>query len=188
MPKHLPVVPEEFGFEVEFITTDIEEAIEVVEDRDEDLVTRAPIVTVMGHVDHGKTSLLDYIRKENVIAGESGGITQHIGAYAVQLDNGQKITFLDTPVTRRLPQCVLVELREFTDIAIIVAAADDDIMPQTKEAIAHARTAGVPMIFAINKIDKPAANPEKIKEQLAGMNLLVEDWGENTNRKIFLQK
>jgi translation initiation factor IF-2 len=130
----------------------------------------------MGHVDHGKTSLLDYIRKENVIAGESGGITQHIGAYAVQLDNGQKITFLDTPGHEAFT-AMRARGAQVTDIAIIVAAADDDIMPQTKEAIAHAQAAGVPMIFAINKIDKPAANPEKIKEQLAGMNLLVEDWG-----------
>jgi translation initiation factor IF-2 len=172
----LSIVADEFGYEVEFITTDIEEAIEVVEDREEDLVTRAPIVTVMGHVDHGKTSLLDYIRKENVIAGESGGITQHIGAYAVQLDNGQKITFLDTPGHEAFT-AMRARGAQVTDIAIIVAAADDDIMPQTKEAIAHAQAAGVPMIFAINKIDKPAANPEKIKEQLAGMNLLVEDWG-----------
>jgi translation initiation factor IF-2 len=172
----LTIVADEFGYEVEFITTDIEEAIEVVEDREEDLVTRAPIVTVMGHVDHGKTSLLDYIRKENVIAGESGGITQHIGAYAVQLDNGQKITFLDTPGHEAFT-AMRARGAQVTDIAIIVAAADDDIMPQTKEAIAHAQAAGVPMIFAINKIDKPAANPEKIKEQLAGMNLLVEDWG-----------
>ena len=172
----LSIVADEFGYEVEFITTDIEEAIEVVEDREEDLLTRAPIVTVMGHVDHGKTSLLDYIRKENVIAGESGGITQHIGAYAVTLDNGQKITFLDTPGHEAFT-AMRARGAQVTDIAIIVAAADDDIMPQTKEAIAHAQAAGVPMIFAINKIDKPAANPEKIKEQLAGMNLLVEDWG-----------
>ena len=150
--------------------------LEVVEDREEDLVSRAPIVTVMGHVDHGKTSLLDYIRKENVIAGESGGITQHIGAYAVTLDNGQKITFLDTPGHEAFT-AMRARGAQVTDIAIIVAAADDDIMPQTKEAISHAQAAGVPMIFAINKIDKPAANPEKIKEQLAGMNLLVEDWG-----------
>jgi translation initiation factor IF-2 len=172
----LSIVADEFGYEVEFITTDIEEAIEVIEDREEDLVTRAPIVTVMGHVDHGKTSLLDYIRKENVIAGESGGITQHIGAYAVTLENGQKITFLDTPGHEAFT-AMRARGAQVTDIAIIVAAADDDIMPQTKEAIAHAQAAGVPMIFAINKIDKPAANPEKIKEQLAGMNLLVEDWG-----------
>ncbi len=172
----LSIVAEEFGFEVEFITTDIEETLEIIEDREEDLVSRAPIVTVMGHVDHGKTSLLDYIRKENVIAGESGGITQHIGAYSVTLDNGQKIAFLDTPGHEAFT-AMRARGAQVTDIAIIVAAADDDIMPQTKEAIAHAQAAGVPMIFAINKIDKPAANPEKIKEQLAGMNLLVEDWG-----------
>jgi len=172
----LSIVADEFGFEVEFITTDIEESIIQVEDSPEDLVTRAPIVTVMGHVDHGKTSLLDYIRKENVIAGESGGITQHIGAYAVTLDNGQKITFLDTPGHEAFT-AMRARGAQVTDIAIIVAAADDDIMPQTKEAISHAQAANVPMIFAINKVDKPAANPEKIKEQLAGMNLLVEDWG-----------
>ncbi|WP_116790530.1 translation initiation factor IF-2 [Flavobacterium psychrotrophum] len=172
----LSIVADEFGFEVEFITTDIEEAKEVVEDREEDLVFRAPIVTVMGHVDHGKTSLLDYIRKENVIAGESGGITQHIGAYGVTLDNGQKIAFLDTPGHEAFT-AMRARGAQVTDIAIIVIAADDDIMPQTKEAINHAQAAGVPMIFAINKIDKPAANPEKIKEKLAGMNLLVEDWG-----------
>ena len=172
----LTIVADEFGFEVEFITTDIEDSIEVVADRDEDLVTRAPIVTVMGHVDHGKTSLLDYIRKENVIAGESGGITQHIGAYAVQLDNGQKITFLDTPGHEAFT-AMRARGAQVTDIAIIVIAADDDIMPQTKEAISHAQAAGVPMIFAINKVDKAHANPEKIKEKLAAMNLLVEDWG-----------
>ncbi|MCF6131788.1 translation initiation factor IF-2 [Flavobacterium wongokense] len=172
----LSIVADEFGYEVEFITTDIEDAIEVVEDREEDLVTRAPIVTVMGHVDHGKTSLLDYIRKENVIAGESGGITQHIGAYAVTLDNGQKITFLDTPGHEAFT-AMRARGAQVTDIAIIVVAADDDIMPQTKEAISHAQAANVPMIFAINKIDKQGANPEKIKEKLAAMNLLVEDWG-----------
>jgi translation initiation factor IF-2 len=172
----LTIVADEFGFEVEFITTDIEDSIEIVEDREEDLVTRAPIVTVMGHVDHGKTSLLDYIRKENVIAGESGGITQHIGAYAVQLDNGQKITFLDTPGHEAFT-AMRARGAQVTDIAIIVIAADDDIMPQTKEAISHAQAANVPMIFAINKVDKPHANPEKIKEKLAAMNLLVEDWG-----------
>ena len=172
----LSIVADEFGYEVEFITTDIEENQEIIEDREEDLVSRAPIVTVMGHVDHGKTSLLDYIRKENVIAGESGGITQHIGAYAVTLDNGQKITFLDTPGHEAFT-AMRARGAQVTDIAIIVAAADDDIMPQTKEAISHAQAANVPMIFAINKVDKPAANPEKIKEQLAGMNLLVEDWG-----------
>ena len=172
----LSIVADEFGFEVEFITTDIEDSIEIVEDRLEDLVSRAPIVTVMGHVDHGKTSLLDYIRKENVIAGESGGITQHIGAYAVTLDNGQKITFLDTPGHEAFT-AMRARGAQVTDIAIIVVAADDDIMPQTKEAISHAQAANVPMIFAINKIDKQGANPEKIKEKLAGMNLLVEDWG-----------
>lgn len=172
----LTIVADEFGFEVEFITTDIEDSLEVVEDSEEDLVTRAPIVTVMGHVDHGKTSLLDYIRKENVIAGESGGITQHIGAYGVTLDGGQKITFLDTPGHEAFT-AMRARGAQVTDIAIIVIAADDDIMPQTKEAISHAQAAGVPMIFAINKVDKPHANPEKIKERLASMNLLVEDWG-----------
>ncbi|MBF4514716.1 translation initiation factor IF-2 [Flavobacterium sp. ANB] len=172
----LTIVADEFGYEVEFITVDIEEAIEVVADKEEDLVVRAPIVTVMGHVDHGKTSLLDYIRKENVIAGESGGITQHIGAYGVTLDNGQKIAFLDTPGHEAFT-AMRARGAQVTDIAIIVVAADDDIMPQTKEAISHAQAAGVPIIFAINKIDKPNANVEKIKERLAGMNLLVEDWG-----------
>lgn len=172
----LSIVADEFGYEVEFITTDLEEAIEVVEDREEDLAFRAPIVTVMGHVDHGKTSLLDYIRKTNVIAGESGGITQHIGAYGVTLENGQKIAFLDTPGHEAFT-AMRARGAQLTDIAIIVIAADDDIMPQTKEAISHAQAAGVPMIFAINKVDKPNANPEKIKERLAGMNLLVEDWG-----------
>lgn len=172
----LSIVADEFGYEVEFITTDIEEAATVVEDNLEDLVHRAPIVTVMGHVDHGKTSLLDYIRKTNVIAGESGGITQHIGAYGVTLENGQKITFLDTPGHEAFT-AMRARGAQLTDIAIIVVAADDDIMPQTKEAISHAQAAGVPMIFAINKVDKPTANPEKIKEKLAGMNLLVEDWG-----------
>jgi translation initiation factor IF-2 len=172
----LSIVADEFGFEVEFITTDIEEASEIIADNPEDLVHRAPIVTVMGHVDHGKTSLLDYIRKANVIAGESGGITQHIGAYGVILEGGEKITFLDTPGHEAFT-AMRARGAQVTDIAIIVIAADDDIMPQTKEAISHAQAAGVPMIFAINKVDKPNANPEKIKEQLAGMNLLVEDWG-----------
>jgi len=172
----LTIVADEFGFEVEFITTDIEESMEVVADKEEDLSFRAPIVTVMGHVDHGKTSLLDYIRKENVIAGESGGITQHIGAYGVTLDNGQKIAFLDTPGHEAFT-AMRARGAQVTDIAIIVIAADDDIMPQTKEAINHAQAAAVPIIFAINKVDKPNANPEKIKERLAGMNLLVEDWG-----------
>jgi translation initiation factor IF-2 len=172
----LTIVADEFGYEVEFITVDIEEAIEVIEDKEEDLLTRAPIVTVMGHVDHGKTSLLDYIRKENVIAGESGGITQHIGAYGVTLDSGQKIAFLDTPGHEAFT-AMRARGAQVTDIAIIVIAADDDIMPQTKEAISHAQAANVPIIFAINKVDKPNANPEKIKEKLAGMNLLIEEWG-----------
>ena len=172
----LTIVADEFGYEVEFITTDIEDAAEVIKDSIEDLKDRAPIVTVMGHVDHGKTSLLDYIRKENVIAGESGGITQHIGAYGVTLDNGQKIAFLDTPGHEAFT-AMRARGAQVTDIAIIVVAADDDIMPQTKEAISHAQAANVPIIFAINKIDKPNSNPEKIKERLAGMNLLVEDWG-----------
>ena len=172
----LSIVAEEFGYQVEFVTADIEEAIEVVEDKEEDLTSRAPIVTVMGHVDHGKTSLLDYIRKENVIAGESGGITQHIGAYGVELENGQKIAFLDTPGHEAFT-AMRARGAQVTDIAIIVAAADDDIMPQTKEAISHAQAAGVPIVFAINKIDLPNANPDKIKEGLANMNLLVEDWG-----------
>ncbi len=172
----LSIVAEEFGYKVEFITADIEESIEEVEDKPEDLKPRAPIVTVMGHVDHGKTSLLDYIRQENVIAGESGGITQHIGAYGVQLENGQKIAFLDTPGHEAFT-AMRARGAQVTDIAIILAAADDDIMPQTKEAISHAQAAGVPIVFAINKIDKPDANPEKIKDGLAQMNLLVEDWG-----------
>ncbi|MDB9960976.1 translation initiation factor IF-2, partial [Oceanihabitans sp.] len=172
----LSIVAEEFGYDVEFITADIEESIEEVEDKPEDLKERAPIVTVMGHVDHGKTSLLDYIRQENVIAGESGGITQHIGAYGVTLENGQKIAFLDTPGHEAFT-AMRARGAQVTDIAIIVAAADDDIMPQTKEAISHAQAAGVPIVFAINKIDKPDANPEKIKDGLAQMNLLVEDWG-----------
>ncbi|EMY3553197.1 translation initiation factor IF-2 [Flavobacterium psychrophilum] len=172
----LTIVCDEFGFEVEFITTDLEENIEVVEDSAEDLVHRAPIVTVMGHVDHGKTSLLDYIRKTNVIAGESGGITQHIGAYGVELENGQKIAFLDTPGHEAFT-AMRARGAQVTDIAIIVVAADDDIMPQTKEAISHAQAANVPIIFAINKVDKQNANPEKIKEKLAAMNFLVEDWG-----------
>jgi len=172
----LTIVAEEFGYTVEFVTADIDEAIEIVEDTADDLETRAPIVTVMGHVDHGKTSLLDYIREENVIAGESGGITQHIGAYGVTLSTGQKIAFLDTPGHEAFT-AMRARGAQVTDIAIIVIAADDDIMPQTKEAIAHAQAAGVPIIFAINKIDRPAANPEKIKEALANMNLLVEDWG-----------
>ena len=165
-----------FDYTVEFITADIEESIQVEEDAPEDLIPRAPIVTVMGHVDHGKTSLLDYVRKENVIAGESGGITQHIGAYSVTLEDGQKIAFLDTPGHEAFT-AMRARGTQVTDLAIIVIAADDDIMPQTKEAISHAQAAGVPIVFAINKIDRPTANPDKIKEGLAQMNLLVEDWG-----------
>lgn len=172
----LSIVAEEFGFEVEFVTADIEEAIQEESDAPEDLKDRAPIVTVMGHVDHGKTSLLDYIREENVIAGESGGITQHIGAYGVTLSEGQKITFLDTPGHEAFT-AMRARGAQVTDLVIIVIAADDDIMPQTKEAISHAQAAGVPIVFAINKIDRPNANPDKIKEGLANMNLLVEDWG-----------
>ena len=172
----LSIVADEFGYEVTFEKAELEENIEEVEDLEEDLFPRAPIVTVMGHVDHGKTSLLDYIREENVIAGESGGITQHIGAYGVTLDNGQKITLLDTPGHEAFT-AMRARGAQVTDIAIIVVAADDDIMPQTKEAISHAQAAGVPIVFAINKIDKENANPDKIKEALAGMNLMVEDWG-----------
>jgi translation initiation factor IF-2 len=172
----LSIVAEEFGFEVSFEKADQEENIVEDLDREEDLLPRAPIVTVMGHVDHGKTSLLDHIRNENVIAGESGGITQHIGAYGVSLESGQKITFLDTPGHEAFT-AMRARGAQVTDIAIIVVAADDNIMPQTKEAISHAQAAAVPIIFAINKIDKPDANPDKIKEALAGMNLMVEEWG-----------
>ena len=172
----LTIVAEEFGYDVTFITADIDESIEEIQDRKEDLIERAPIVTVMGHVDHGKTSLLDYIRQENVIAGESGGITQHIGAYGVTLANGQKIAFLDTPGHEAFT-AMRARGAQVTDIVIIVIAADDDIKPQTKEAISHAQAAGVPIVFAINKVDLPNANPDKIKEGLANMNLMVEDWG-----------
>mgnify|MGYP001626708776 CR=1 FL=1 len=172
----LTIVADEFGYEVEFVTADIEDSIKEVEDNPEDLLPRAPIVTVMGHVDHGKTSLLDYIREENVIAGESGGITQHIGAYNVVLKDGQNITFLDTPGHEAFT-AMRARGTQITDLVIIVIAADDDVMPQTKEAISHAQAAGVPIIFAINKIDRPNSNPDKIKEKLSGMNLLIEEWG-----------
>ena len=172
----LVLVAEEFGYEVQFVTADLTEAIEQEADDDGELVPRPPVITVMGHVDHGKTSLLDYIRKSNVIAGEAGGITQHIGAYNVVLPDGQRITFLDTPGHEAFT-AMRARGAKMTDLAIIIVAADDAIMPQTVEAINHAQAAGVPMIFAINKIDKPGANPDKIREQLANMNILVEEWG-----------
>ena len=172
----LSIVAEEFGYEVEFVSADVQEAVQEEEDDPADLMGRAPIVTVMGHVDHGKTSLLDYVRDANVIAGESGGITQHIGAYSVSLDSGQRIAFIDTPGHEAFT-AMRARGAQVTDIAIIVVAADDAVMPQTKEAISHAQAAGVPIVFALNKVDRDAANPEKIKEELAGMNLLVEDWG-----------
>ncbi|OIQ41752.1 MAG: translation initiation factor IF-2 [Bacteroidetes bacterium MedPE-SWsnd-G1] len=172
----LTIVAEEFDYKVEFVGAEVEDAIVEEEDSAEDLEGRAPIITVMGHVDHGKTSLLDYIRKANVIAGESGGITQHIGAYGVQLESGERIAFLDTPGHEAFT-AMRARGAQVTDLVIIVVAADDGLMPQTKEAISHAQAAGVPIVFAINKIDVQGANPDKIKEQLAGMDLLVEDWG-----------
>ena len=174
----LVLVAEEFGYKVEFVTAEISEVIkqDAVEDREEDLVERPPIITVMGHVDHGKTSLLDYIRKSNVIAGEAGGITQHIGAYSVKLEDGRRITFLDTPGHEAFT-AMRARGAQLTDLAIIIVAADDAVMPQTVEAINHAQAAGVPMVFAINKIDKPGAMPDTIRRQLSEMNILVEDWG-----------
>ncbi len=172
----MALLADEFGFKVEFVSAELQEAVREVEDNEEDLKPRPPIVTVMGHVDHGKTKLLDYIRNTNVIAGEAGGITQHIGAYGVILEDGRQITFLDTPGHEAFT-AMRARGAQITDIAIIVVAADDGIMPQTREAINHASAAGVPIIFAINKIDKQSANPEKIKESLAAMNYLVEDWG-----------
>ena len=172
----IQIIAEEFGYEAEFVSAEVQESIPVVEDKEEDLISRPPIITVMGHVDHGKTSLLDRIRDADVIAGEAGGITQHIGAYNVTLSDDRKMTFLDTPGHEAFT-AMRARGAQVTDVAVIIIAADDDVMPQTKEAISHAQAAEVPMVFAINKIDTPGANPDKIKEQLSTMNILVEDWG-----------
>ena len=179
----IQIVADEFGYETQFVSAEVQESIPTVEDREEDLIDRPPIITVMGHVDHGKTSLLDRIRDANVTEGEAGGITQHIGAYSLVLKDGRKMTFLDTPGHEAFT-AMRARGAQVTDVAIIIVAADDDVMPQTKEAISHAQAASVPMIFAINKIDKPGASPDKIREQLSAMNILVEDWGGTIVSKI----